>query len=157
MSQPNLQKIKLSDPFVCTVASFEAGEYNKRKIKDLGRLWAVGLTSAVFAFLHVTAAAGPADFIWRFLYSFILAVLLCQFRHQTGNLSASVVFHGVWNFVFMGLLSLETEESPTALVSYAAESPMYQAIPLALCVILWALLFWKRNTSILSLPKGSSD
>ena len=57
----------------------------------------------------------------------------------------------------MGLLSLETEESPMALVSYAAESPMYQAIPLALCVILWALLFWKRNTSILSLPKGSSD
>lgn len=120
----------------------------KNAEERLGQLRAVGVTSAIFAFLHVTAVTGVADFIWRFLYSFILAVLLCRFKYQTGDLSASMAFHGVWNFIFMGILSLGTEESLTALVSYVAESQAYLVIPLMLCVGLWALLFWRRMLSL---------
>ena len=63
-------------------------------------------------------------------------------------LPASMAFHGVWNFVFMGALSLGTEESLTALVSYVAESPAYLVILLELCVGFLALLFWKRTLSL---------
>ena len=93
----------------------------------------------------MTAAAGAADFIWKFLYSFVLAVLLCRFKRQTGDLSASAAFHGMWNYIFMGILSLGTAENSAALVSYIAESQAYQAIPLALCVGLWGLLFWRKR------------
>lgn len=114
----------------------------------LGKLPAIGVTSVIFAILHVTNIDSIMAFLLTFLYTMILAVLLCIIKYKTGNLWAAIAVHSTWNFIFLGCVAPGSTASQLAVSSYITDSEWYLFIPIIVCAFSCLLLVRKWLISI---------
>lgn len=119
---------------------FLLSEYEKK----FGRRLAVVFTSGLFALLHIVNIKNTIELILTVLYTFLLAVLLSILMYRTQNLWCCIICHGVWNFIFMGCITISMQDNSTAIIQYITGSEYYLAI--SVVVILGAcILSWGAN------------
>ncbi len=119
----------------------------------LGKMKGMWISSIIFTLLHIPGAKGAGQLVAIFIYTFVLAILLCGIVFKSGSLLGGILFHGVWNFVFYGCVALETDVSGTALVTYQVENGAYLlVVPIVVCIIANLLIF---NESSCKIKRGT--
>lgn len=117
--------------------------------KQFGFRGAVGISRLIFGLLHVTNVTVPYQFLATFLFTVLLGFILCVVQYRAGTILAAMMFHALWNIVFLGLVNTGSVKSVSAMATYVTSSPLSDWIPLstsALMLLIFAKMPWKKRS-----------
>ena len=103
-----------------------------------GRTAAVLIPGIVFALLHIMNRQEPAEMLLTVLYTFVLALLFGLIRSRTGSFWPCAAAHGIWNFIYIGCISMGTAGENSPILYYEIASGNYLIIPIIIIVLFCA-------------------
>lgn len=111
-----------------------------------GRTPAIFVISIIFAVLHIANQQENIGALLIVIYSFVLSAYLCLLYIRTNSVWECAIVHGVWNFIFMGCVSVGKANESQALVNYETTTNNYLLIPIGvvLLICIW-LCHLKHN------------
>lgn len=104
--------------------------------KQFGKEGAIVGTSLIFSFLHIMNMTTVWGILVTGFFTMILGMILCLIKYKTETLLAPMVFHALWNIVFLGGFNAGRERNLYTIATYVTKSPLCDLIPLVASIIL---------------------
>lgn len=110
-----------------------------------GKISAIFIISIIFAALHITNQQENIGALLIVIYSFVLSIYLCLLYIRTNSVWVCAIVHGVWNFIFMGCVSIGKASESQALVNYETTTDTYLFIPIGVFLLICIWLCHSMN------------
>lgn len=113
--------------------------------RKYGKISAVFVISTVFSVLHIANQQEVMGALLTAIYSFVLSVYLCLLYVRTNSVWICAIVHGLWNFIFMGCVSVGKASEAQALVNYETAANTYLLIPIGVVLLICIWLCHTRK------------